>query len=482
MACELGQTIDFERFLEERGDTRFEAFRAHYPRCAECSREVAQWSRLQAALGNQVARPSNHPDEALLVSFASQPDSLEQAARWEISSHLYDCSACQSELRLLSGFDLAASVRAATATSETDPQALTRRLQEALETTTETIRGWLREPALAAVAAGLVVAAAGWLWLREPGQSTAPPAGLQHAQNAPEAPVEIAGEIAPPDTGPQAPAEPVAVPAPTPPVRHAEVDEQPGSTLADAREDSARERAVAPSPTDTTPRAIARTQPEPTPAEPLAEPIRIAALFPDAPIRYASPDSSLMGSASVRSFGVSRARGPSPSLELRVMAPEHVGWTAGATPTLYWQLSEAADLPLEITLLPDAQVEPLAEETRAGPHAAGLHSLSLADAGLRLEPGVVYRWQVALVVDPQRRSKDLRSAAAIVWKTPGGAPEAPATHARAHQLAASGYWYDAFAQLSTWLAAEPDARNLRAARDALLVQADLEPADDETGR
>ena len=174
MACELGQTIDFERFLEERGDTRFEAFRAHYPRCAECSREVAQWSRLQAALGDQVARPSNHPDEALLVSFASQPDSLEQAARWEISSHLYDCSACQSELRLLSGFDLAASVRAATATSETDPQALTRRLQEALETTTETIRGWLREPALAAVAAGLVVAAAGWLWLREPGQSTAP--------------------------------------------------------------------------------------------------------------------------------------------------------------------------------------------------------------------------------------------------------------------------------------------------------------------
>ena len=282
--------------------------------------------------------------------------------------------------------------------------------------------------------------------------------------------------MAPRDAGPQAPAKAVDVPAPTPPVRPAEVDEQPGSTLADAREDAARERAIAPSTPDTAPRAIARTQPEPTPAEP----IRIAALFPDTPIRYASPDSSLMGSASVRSFGVSRARGPSPTLELRVMAPEHVGWTAGATPTLYWQLSETAELPLEITLLSDAQVEPLVEERRAGPHAAGLHSLSLADAELRLEPGVVYRWQVALVVDPQRRSKDLRSAAAIVWK--GDTTGPPATPERAHQLAAGGYWYDAFSQLSAWLAVEPDARNLRAARDALLVQAGLEPADDETGR
>ena len=172
--------------------------------------------------------------------------------------------------------------------------------------------------------------------------------------------------------------------------------------------------------------------------------IRIAALFPDTAIRYASPDSSLMGSASVRSFGVSRARGLSPSLELRVMAPEHVGWTAGATPTLYWQLSEAADLPLEITLLADTQVEPLIEERRAGPHASGLHSLSLADAELRLEPGVVYRWRVALVVDPQRRSKDLRSAAAVVWK--GDTTGPPETPERAHEFAAGGYWYDAFSQ------------------------------------
>ena len=77
------------------------------------------------------------------------------------------------------------------------------------------------------------------------------------------------------------------------------------------------------------------------------------------------------------------------------------------------------------------------------------------------------------------RRSALRSAAAIVWKADAAGP--PAAPERAHQLAAAGYWYDAFSQLSAWLAAEPDARNLRAARDALLVQAGLEPADDETG-
>jgi len=83
---------------------------------------------------------------------------------------------------------------------------------------------------------------------------------------------------------------------------------------------------------------------------------------------------------------------------------------------------------------------------------------------------------VALVVDPKRRSKDVRSAAAVVWKPSESATLPPTSPGRAHQLAASGYWYDAFSQLSAWLAAEPDAGNLLAARHDLLEQVGLRAA------
>lgn len=469
MSCEIIQTIDFANFLAERGTTRFDTFRAHYPRCSACSREVARWSQLQAALGEHDPHAPEHPAEERLATFASRPDALEETTRDEISTHLEDCRACRSELRLLRDFDLAARVRATAIPRPAEEASPRRRLREALRTLAEAASSWLREPALAAVAAALVVAAAGWLWLRGPDLEIGPSPAQRHTQASPAAPVEIAGESEAPRASVDAleeralarrpDAAEVSIPA-TPPTR------AEGPRLADAK----------PAPSTG---AIRGGEPEASPAEATPESlpgtIRIAALLPETPIAYASPASPLPGMGPVRRFGVSRAHGPSPSLEVRVMAPEHVGWTTEASPTLYWQLSETTELPLEVTLVDDAQIEPLLEERRAGPQAAGLHALSLADLGLRLEPGVVYRWQVAVVADPRRRSKDVRSAAAVVWMAPSDAPP-PSSPARAHQLAAAGYWYDAFAQLSAWLSNEPDAPNLRAAREALLVQVGLAEA------
>jgi len=467
----MSQTIDFVSFLAERGDTRFDAFRTHYPGCPECSREVAHWSRLQASLVEHAAHPHAHPDAERMVSFASRPDSLEEPVRREISDHLEDCGACRSEVRLLQGFDLAAGVHAAASPRDAKTAGPHWHPVEALQTLAEIAGGWLREPAFAAVAATLLVAAVGWLWLSAPGERVEPGPEMRQARTPRAAPVEIAEQTAAEKAGTEALAQRRVAARPEP-VAPSDSATSPPRAEPDP---SVPRLAVTPQPV---PEAVPAAKPVPAALplrEPLRESIQIAAHLPELPISYLAPTSPLLGTGPVRSFGVSRATGASATLELRVMAPEHVGWTADAAPTLYWRISEATDLPLEITLLDDARVEPLVEARREGPHAAGLQSLSLADLGLRLEADVVYRWQVALVVDPKRRSKDVRSAGAVVWKAPPEAPP-PTTPGRAHQLATAGYWYDAFAQLSAWLDAEPDANNLAAARDALLVQVGLEPA------
>jgi hypothetical protein len=133
-----------------------------------------------------------------------------------------------------------------------------------------------------------------------------------------------------------------------------------------------------------------------------------------------------------------------------------------------------------VTVVDLDAVDPLLETTVPGPLAAGVHRVSLSEHGVRLAPGVDYRWFVALVRDPARRSQDVVSGAAIRYTPPG--PEqsarlsaAPPAHA-AHLYAESGLWYDAFDQLSSWLATEPGAALLRNHRAALLEQIGLDDA------
>jgi hypothetical protein len=117
---------------------------------------------------------------------------------------------------------------------------------------------------------------------------------------------------------------------------------------------------------------------------------------------------------------------------------------------------------------------PLLETTLPAPLAAGVHRVSLAEHGARLAPGVDSRWFVAVVRDPERRSQDLVSGAAIRFTPP--APELGARLSSAppasvaHVYAESGLWYDAFDRLASWLAAEPDTALLRSHLAALLEQ------------
>jgi hypothetical protein len=130
-----------------------------------------------------------------------------------------------------------------------------------------------------------------------------------------------------------------------------------------------------------------------------------------------------------------------------------------------------------VTVSDADSVNPLLETTLPGPLEAGLHRVSLAEHGARLAPGVTYRWFVSLVRDPERRSQDVVAGAAIRY-----APAGPELRARlasepparaAHLYAKSGFWYDAFDQLSRWLDTERDSALLHEHRAALLEQVRL---------
>ena len=222
--------------------------------------------------------------------------------------------------------------------------------------------------------------------------------------------------------------------------------------------------------------------PVPTPAPPEAPPaeapVQIAALRPaEAPVYR--PDAALAGGslASERSAPMIRAGVASGLPEIRALGPEHVGATTSAAPSLYWFLSGASSVPVEIRLTSERASEPLLQLRVEPPIGAGLHALRLERRGVALEPGATYRWFVALVPDPAHRDSDLVSGAAVRRTVAAGplteqlAAAGPAE--RAHVLAAAGYWYDAFDTLTGWIQVEPAAEHLREHRAALLEQVNL---------
>jgi hypothetical protein len=231
--------------------------------------------------------------------------------------------------------------------------------------------------------------------------------------------------------------------------------------------------------------APAREEPEPQnsreetpPAAPAEQPLQLAVRVP-AEVPVYRPEPGLAGGslASERSSPGIRAGIASSLPEIRALGPEHVGATTSAAPALYWFLSGASSVPVEIKLTSERATGPLLDLYVEPPVGAGLHALRLERHGVDLEPGVTYRWFVSLVPDPAHRDADLVSGAAVRRSlatdalTEQLAAAAPAE--RAHVLAAAGYWYDAFDTLTRWIQEEPAAERLREHRAALLEQVGL---------
>lgn len=167
-------------------------------------------------------------------------------------------------------------------------------------------------------------------------------------------------------------------------------------------------------------------------------------------------------------------------LVLSVLAPEETGLTAHASPDLYWYLSKADSRPAVFALIRDDLVEPVAELSLGERPAGGIAKVALADAGIRLEPGVLYEWSIALVTDPEARSKDVVSSATLLLREPSADLrrdlDAGDLAGRAALYAGNGYWYDAIAALSAGIARDAGAATWRSIRADLLEQVGLTDA------
>ncbi|MCP5159715.1 MAG: DUF928 domain-containing protein [Gammaproteobacteria bacterium] len=180
----------------------------------------------------------------------------------------------------------------------------------------------------------------------------------------------------------------------------------------------------------------------------------------------------MRGAPASRVGGASRGE-RNGALILRVLAPESIGLTRQAQPTLYWYSSTSLSMPLEFTLIDEQSIKPLVDRSVNAPQP-GIHALPLH---YTLKPEVEYQWSIAAVTDPGQRASDTIASGAIKYVQPPAPLAARLSNASVEELpflyAQAGFWYDAIAVLSEQIAAQPMERRLREQRAALLEQVGL---------
>jgi hypothetical protein len=185
------------------------------------------------------------------------------------------------------------------------------------------------------------------------------------------------------------------------------------------------------------------------------------------------------GAVSVRVTGGSRGSGDG-AITLDVLAPDEIGETTLEQPSLFWYQSKPADARFELTLLQENKAKPIVQVSIDRSSKAGIQRLKLSEHGAKLAPGVEYQWVVALVNDPDNRSKDLVASGVIKRVEPSADLKGKVSKAAPESLAAiyadAGVWYDALAVLSDQIDAHPQDKALRQARADLLQQVGLKAA------
>ncbi len=168
---------------------------------------------------------------------------------------------------------------------------------------------------------------------------------------------------------------------------------------------------------------------------------------------------------------------------LSVLAPDDSGLTVSEQPSLYWFISSSTVLPVEVIITDPRATQPVVEARLPAPVQPGVHRIRLADLGVRLAPGVAYRWSVTVIADPNRRARDILAGGMIERiDAPAGLRE-KLTQARKEELpflyADAGLWYDALAAVSELIEKTPGDATLRKHRAALLTQVGLPELGDE---
>ena len=169
-------------------------------------------------------------------------------------------------------------------------------------------------------------------------------------------------------------------------------------------------------------------------------------------------------------------RGGDLTFVLSALAPNHTGLTLQEQPIVYWYISKTMTSPLEFTLT-DTGIKPLVEARLTPPFEPGIHALKLSDYGVKLSPAKRYKWFVSLVVDPERRSRDIRAGGTIerVESKDGLSTTLAQADPRRTPFiyAEAGLWYDAIEAISTLIQASPNDPILLKQRASLLEQGGL---------
>jgi hypothetical protein len=162
---------------------------------------------------------------------------------------------------------------------------------------------------------------------------------------------------------------------------------------------------------------------------------------------------------------------------LAALVPEHPGLTLHAQPVFYWYISRNTSHVIELTVVDDESYELLLEKRYTSPLQSGLHSLRLSEHGVHLSPGRMYKWFVALVLDPDHRSKDITAGGGVKRIHPTETLQKKLDHADKESIpnifAEAGIWYDALSALSEMIDAAPDNAELRRKRALLIEQVGL---------
>jgi hypothetical protein len=168
-------------------------------------------------------------------------------------------------------------------------------------------------------------------------------------------------------------------------------------------------------------------------------------------------------------------RSPLTQAKLKLLAPEHVGLTVSARPTLYMYVADKGHLQVLVT----RSAEPGGPKVASGrvdvAEAPAIGPLDLGELKVELEPGTDYRVTLTFF----DRGGSVRATESTVVRRVAEPIELAAitagadSAARARAYASSGVWFDAIESISRAIAAEPTAPGPRQDRAALLEQAGL---------
>lgn len=165
-----------------------------------------------------------------------------------------------------------------------------------------------------------------------------------------------------------------------------------------------------------------------------------------------------------------------PSL-LCVITPDHTAFTIRDQPQFYWFLGRLTTYPIELTIIEDQAIYPVLEVRISSPELPGIQRIRLADYGIHLQQGLVYKWFIALLPDTNCRSKDILAWGAVKYIKISDELNAKLSHLdkaiTPNLYAAAGIWYDAFAEISDLIETSTNNVKLKQRRDALLEQIGL---------